>query len=276
MTFRHPNTASENHLRIVTYNIHKGVQGIGPLSRLEIHNLRDAIEQFNADIVCLQEVRHFNTLQAKRFKHWPQSSQSEFLAPAGYYTAYKTNAVTQHGEHGNAVLSRWPILRHQHEDMSDHRLEQRGLLHVVIDYKNTPIHVVVLHLGLFANSRKRQIAQLSRYLEREIGPSEALIVAGDFNDWSNALSPLILEMGLSLNSLSNKEKSSAEQDLGDMRKGATQKIPTFPSRLPLLQLDYVYSRGLSALTSFTPAGKQWARLSDHLPLIVEYDEKIRH
>jgi endonuclease/exonuclease/phosphatase family metal-dependent hydrolase len=39
-------------LRVATYNIHKGVQGIGPGRRLEIHNLGHAIEQLDADIVC--------------------------------------------------------------------------------------------------------------------------------------------------------------------------------------------------------------------------------
>ena len=44
-------------LRVATYNIHKGVQGLGLARRLEIHNLAHAVEQFDADIVCLQEVR---------------------------------------------------------------------------------------------------------------------------------------------------------------------------------------------------------------------------
>ena len=44
-------------LRVATYNIHKGVQGIGPARRLEIHHLGLAVEQLDADIVCLQEVR---------------------------------------------------------------------------------------------------------------------------------------------------------------------------------------------------------------------------
>ncbi len=45
-------------LRVATYNIHKGVQeGLGPTRRLEIHNLGLAVEQLDADIVCLQEVR---------------------------------------------------------------------------------------------------------------------------------------------------------------------------------------------------------------------------
>ena len=51
-------------LRVATYNIHKGVQGVGPARRLEIHNLGHAVEQFDADIVCLQEVRAFNRLHA--------------------------------------------------------------------------------------------------------------------------------------------------------------------------------------------------------------------
>jgi endonuclease/exonuclease/phosphatase family metal-dependent hydrolase len=31
------------------------------------------------------------------------------------------------------MLSRWPVLDHQHEDMSDHRFEQRGLLHSEVE-----------------------------------------------------------------------------------------------------------------------------------------------
>ena len=133
-------------LRIATYNIHKGVQGLGPAQRLEIHNLGHAVEQLDADIVCLQEVRRFNRRQARRFSHWPAMPQAEFLAPLGYSVVYRTNAFTRHGEHGNALLSRWPVLSHQHEDVSDHALEQRGLLHVVVQWEQQPVHVIVVHL----------------------------------------------------------------------------------------------------------------------------------
>ena len=44
-------------LRVVTYNIHKGVQGVWPTHRLEIHNLQRAIANLHADVVCLQDVR---------------------------------------------------------------------------------------------------------------------------------------------------------------------------------------------------------------------------
>ena len=115
-------------LRVATYNIHKGVQGIGPARRLEIHNLGHAVEQLDADIVCLQEVRKLHRREAKHFPQWPEIPQADFLAPEGYTAIYRTNAHTRHGEHGNAMLSRWPVVAHQHEDMSDHRFEQRGLL----------------------------------------------------------------------------------------------------------------------------------------------------
>ena len=119
-------------LRVATYNIHKGVQGLGPARRLEIHNLALAVETLDADIVCLQEVRRLNHREAGYFTRWPELPQADFLAPEGYEAVYVTNAFTRHGEHGNALLSRWPVIGHRHEDMSDHRFEQRGLLHVEV------------------------------------------------------------------------------------------------------------------------------------------------
>jgi endonuclease/exonuclease/phosphatase family metal-dependent hydrolase len=102
-----------DHLRVVTYNIHKGVRGMGPRKRLEIHNLGQAVQGFGADLVALQEVRLFHHRHAQHFRRkaqgWPEAGQAEFLAPEGYAVAYRTNAVTRHGEHGNALLSRFPI-----------------------------------------------------------------------------------------------------------------------------------------------------------------------
>ena len=45
---------------------------------------------------------------------------------------------------------------------------------------------------------------------------------------------------------------------------------TYPSRLPLAQLDHVYVRGLTPCGLHVPKGKIWWRMSDHLPLIAEF------
>lgn len=238
------------NLRVVTYNIHKGVQGFGPMRRLEIHNLSHAMAGMEADVLCLQEVRKMHHGESRHFPHWPEAPQADFLAPEGYHVVYRTNAVTRHGEHGNALLSRWPVLTHQHEDMSDHRLEQRGLLHVELDVAGRSVHVLVVHLGLIRTSRARQLQQLARYVEREIPRHCPLLVAGDFND----LGPWVA-----------KQLAGSE-----LQAPVTRRCATFPSRLPLVQLDHVLGRGLLPVASHVPRGPQWARMSDHLPLVTEW------
>ena len=237
-------------LRVATYNIHKGVQGLGPARRLEIHNIGHAVEQLDADVVCLQEVRKLHRREERYFTRWPELPQHEFLAPEGYEAVYQTNARTKHGEHGNALLSRWPVVSQGHEDMSDHRFEQRGLLHAQVAVGKRVVHVIVLHLGLIRGSRVRQVEQLGRYVEREIPRKAPLVVAGDLNDWGAKLRPAMNALGL--------------QD------HAGEKQLTYPSRLPLAQLDYVYARGLKPVGVHVPRGRIWWRMSDHLPLIAEF------
>ncbi len=238
-------------VRVATYNIHKGVQGIGPTRRLEIHNLAHAVEQLDADIVCLQEVRKMHRREAEYFPQWPELPQADYLAPEGYTAVYRTNAHTRHGEHGNAMLSRWPVVAHQHEDMSDHRFEQRGLLHSEVLVHGVALHVVVVHLGLIKASRVRQLAQLHQFINREIPDHAPLVVAGDFNDWGTTVQSALGKAGMSAY--------------------AQQKSATFPSRLPVVQLDHVYARGMTPVGVHVPRGRIWGQMSDHLPLIAEFD-----
>lgn len=238
-------------LRVATYNIHKGVQGLGPSRRLEIHNLGHAVEQFDADIVCLQEVRRHHRKLEKVFTRWPDLDQAGYLSPEGYESVYRTNAVTRHGEHGNALLTRWPVVDVQHSDVSDHRFEQRGLLHTQLLIEGKVVHVIVVHLGLIHASRERQVKQLRDYVAREVPESAPLIVAGDFNDWAAKLLKPMRDF--------------------DLQTFDSLRLPTYPSRLPLLHLDRIYFRGLAPLTAHTPQGRAWFRMSDHLPLIAEFE-----
>ncbi|MEY4235868.1 MAG: hypothetical protein RLZZ454_1126, partial [Pseudomonadota bacterium] len=48
------------------------------------------------------------------------------------------------------------------------------------------------------------------------------------------------------------------------------RVATFPSRLPLVQLDHVFARGLQPVRLDVPKGAIWAQMSDHLPLIAEF------
>ena len=245
-------------LRVATYNIHKGVRGVGPRKRLEIHNLGLAVEAFDADLVFLQEVRLFHTREARRFDRthfgWPQQGQAEYLAPEGYEVAYRSNAYTRHGEHGNALLARWPMGDIGHHDVSDHRFEQRGLLHVPVQWAGLMVHAVVVHFGLVHRSRVRQVERLARYIERHVPADAPLVVAGDFNDWGERLDAPMRDAGL----------QRARRPGG----GAAAEA-TFPSLAPVFSLDRFYLRGLACTATMVPRGMAWARMSDHLPLIAE-------
>jgi len=247
-------------LRVATYNIHKGVRGMGPRKRLEIHNLGLAVEALDADLVFLQEVRLFHTREARRFQRtsfgWPADGQAAFLAPMGYESAYRTNAVTRHGEHGNALLSRWPIGDVAQHDVSDHRFEQRGLLHVPVAWNGETVHAVVVHFGLAHRSRVRQVQRLAEYVRREIPRDARLVVAGDFNDWGERLDAPMAELGLVRAVDPAAERTAAA---------------TFPSLAPLFALDRFYLRGLTCRSTMVPRGLTWARMSDHLPLVAELE-----
>jgi endonuclease/exonuclease/phosphatase family metal-dependent hydrolase len=247
-------------LKVATYNIHKGVRGVGPRKRLEIHNLVLGIEALDADVVFLQEVHAFHHEQARAFPStvmgWPRMPQADYLAPEGYHAVYRTNAVTKYGEHGNAMLSRWDV--HDeigHHDVSDHRFEQRGLLHARVLWNgSTTVHAICAHLGLMHSSRVRQVERLAKYIEAHIAPGDLLVVAGDFNDWGEKL-------------------DAPMRDIGLMRaqcEGAPV-LRTFPSRFPIFSLDRIYTRGLRCTGLTVPRGNIWARMSDHLPLVAELE-----
>jgi endonuclease/exonuclease/phosphatase family metal-dependent hydrolase len=208
--------------------------------------------------VFLQEVHLFHTRHAQRFDRtsfgWPEQAQAEFLAPLGYEVAYRSNAVTRHGEHGNALLARWPLGDIGHHDVSDHRFEQRGLLHVPVVWNGVTVHAVVVHFGLVHASRVRQVQRLAAFIEREVPKDEMLVVAGDFNDWNEKLDIPMAGIGL------HRARPS--------QGGPSQ---TFPSLMPVFALDRFYVRGLSCRSTMVPRGMAWARMSDHLPLVAELD-----
>ena len=248
--------ATSTTLRVATYNIHKGVSGMGLNKRLEIHNLGLGVEALDADLVFLQEVRRFHQRDSRRFERtwfgWPDQPQADFLAPEGYDVAYRTNAYTRDGEHGNALLSRWPLGDVGHHDVSDHRFEQRGLLHVPVQWRGMQLHTIVVHLGLIHGSRMRQVDKLARYIAQHVPPDAPVVVAGDFNDWSERLDGGMVAAGL--------ERALVQ--------GGRREL-TYPSRVPVFALDRVYTRGLRCVSTFVPRGAAWARMSDHLPLLAE-------
>jgi endonuclease/exonuclease/phosphatase family metal-dependent hydrolase len=255
-------------LRIATYNIHKGVTSFG--GRPRIHALKLALTKLNADILFLQEVQgRDDQIALKHAAHWPSQPQYDYLAGDSHQAVYGMNAVYDHGHHGNALLSRFPIASSSNQDVSDHAYESRGILHCVIELPHTQIHCYVVHLGLFGGSRKRQAAALIEAVRSSAPPGAPVIIAGDFNDWGNHLGDLLR---LRLDVAEVFDQRVARGMFSYLRKltgRAPRLIParTFPAALPVLSLDRIYLRGLSVESAEVLHGVLWARLSDHAPVV---------
>ena len=239
-------------LRVVTYNIHKGFPFLN--RRLAIHELRERLRGLGADLVFLQEVHGAHAHHAARYANWPATPQYEFLADSVWSDfAYGRNAVYDAGHHGNAILSRYPIIAWENEDVSTGRYERRGLLHCELRPPGWPhaLHCVCVHLGLLQRHRSSQIELLRRRIERLVPPPAPLVVAGDFNDWrGRATHQLAHPLNL--------------HEVFELSSGRVAR--SFPARLPVMTLDRIYVRGLRVNAAEVHHGRHWSRISDHAAL----------
>ena len=245
-------------LKVLSFNMHKGFSAAN--RRFVLHDMKDEIERHGADLVFLQEVQGEHRRMRSRIRNWPNLSQFEFLADKTWpHTAYGKNAIYDDGHHGNAILSRYPFESWENIDISSSSYERRGILHGVVRLEESPggsiaLHVLCIHLSLLESDRRRQIKVLAQRIRDHIPNHEPVILAGDFNDWRQAASKILLEdAGLS-------EAFLAVH--GDHAK-------TFPSFLPLLRLDRIYTRGCEVFSANTLREEPWDSLSDHLGLEVE-------
>ncbi|MCO6431624.1 MAG: endonuclease/exonuclease/phosphatase family protein [Deltaproteobacteria bacterium] len=240
-------------LSVLSYNIHKGFSTSS--RRFTLKAIKEGIQASGADLVFLQEVLGRHDLHARRHAEWPTESQFEYLADTvwGHY-AYGKNAVYDEGHHGNALLSKLPIVAWENFDVSTNRFERRGVLHAVVNDPESGIniHTICLHFNLLRQSRSRQLSDLCNIVAQHVPKASPLIIAGDFNDWNSRASNVIC-----------KELSLREA----FKELHGRYAKTFPSRLPVAQLDRIYFRGFTPVRAKVLVGREWSRLSDHSPIL---------
>ncbi len=267
-------------IRVASYNIHKGVYR--PLGQwreqLSIHAMREKLHQLDADLIFLQEVQGQHLGQAARYSNWPTQPHYEYLAQdTELHVVYGENRVHSRGDHGNVLMSRFPILEAENLDISDNWMERRGLLHCVVDMGGVATHCVVVHFGLLAGSRMRQNRLMIERIKQHVPADAPLIIAGDFNDWTNKLNQDLHD------SLGVREVFNEYQPAGFWRSliPALPQVPwakkrirparSFPSVLPVLRLDRMYQRGFSICKAEILRGAPWRNFSDHCPLLSDLE-----
>ena len=240
---------------VLTVNTHKGFTALN--RRFILPELREAVRSVSADVVFLQEVHGTHEHHPQRYSNWPTMPQYEFLADTLWpQFAYGRNAVYPAGDHGNALLSKFQIIRHDNLDVSISGHENRGLLHCVLRLPGdgTEVHAICVHLGLRESHRNAQLDLLLQRLA-ELPADAPVIVAGDFNDWRQRADAQLKPCGL--------REVFAEHHGKPAR--------SFPARLPALRLDRIYVRNLKASRPKVLTNRPWSHLSDHAPLSVEIE-----
>ncbi|RPE76928.1 endonuclease/exonuclease/phosphatase family protein [Vulcaniibacterium tengchongense] len=244
-------------LRVLTANIHKGFSMSS--RRFVLPELREAIRAERADLVFLQEVLGEHSGHSRRHPAWPAVPHYEYLADTLWpQFAYGKNAAYPAGHHGNALLSRHPILQQVNRDVSIAGHESRGVLHCTLALPDgRELHTLCVHLGLREAHRRRQLDLLCRIVHEEVPADAPLIVAGDFNDWRRRGHARVEACGL---------HEVFERSSGRL-------AATFPARWPVLPLDRIYLRHAWASQARVLADRPWSRLSDHATLFacVELD-----
>ncbi|MEC5387892.1 endonuclease/exonuclease/phosphatase family protein [Uliginosibacterium sp. H3] len=250
-----PQQAEQATLKVLTVNVHKGFTVFN--RKFILPELRDAVRAEHVDIVFLQEVQGSHEHHAARFTNWPELPQYEFLADQIWKDfAYGKNAVYPHGHHGNAVLSKFPIVAYENRDVSMNTHEKRGLLHCEIKLPGHAehLHAICAHLGLREDHRQKQLQLMGKIIDTQIPATAPIIVAGDFNDWRMRGHSVILQR-LRLH----------EVFAGNHGKPAR----TFPARWPRLRLDRIYTRNLVSSKAQVLSSRPWSHLSDHAALSAE-------
>ncbi len=234
-------------MRLLSYNIHKGIGGQD--RRYDLDRVIRVIEHENPDIVCLQEVtRH------ARWTHGDdQPSQFiEFFHPADH--CFQMNVHYKVGGYGNLSWSRWPMVSRHQVSLRHNTRKPRGAQIMVIDSPEGSVQITNLHLGLRVRERAWQMNHLLHHpLFRESNHLPA-IVLGDTNDWGNRL-----------------EESCMKFHEYQQATLPASKYRTFPAFLSMMSIDKAFFRGNINIREVRIVRTPLAhRASDHLPLVVDF------
>ncbi len=243
-------------LKLLSYNIHKGFDRFN--LQFVLHEIKRALQETKCDLLLLQEVVGENKEFEKKLNQWPRVSQFEFLADSFWpHYSYGKNASFPMRHHGNALLSKFPIVKEENLNISTNRFEQRGLQHCEIwlpEVQKT-LHIMNVHLDLTHGGRKKQYQKILQRVQESVSKDALLILGGDFNDWNRSFPEHF------------KEEKISESFLAFQGYHAK----TFPNFFPLFTLDRVYFRNFRVLHAEVLMLSPWNGLSDHLPLLVELE-----
>ena len=203
-------------LRVLSYNIHhaEGVDG-----RLDVERIARVIQSVEPDLVALQEVDE----KVKRTQAIDQPSELARLTKM--HVVFGANIELQGGHYGNAVLSRFPIVRHTHHLLPNiGASEQRGVIEaeITLPASEQPVLFLVTHLDFRADDRERLASATAINDLAAKHPQKPALLAGDLN--------------------ATPESKTLERFASMWTQANEKPIATVPVEQPTEQIDFILYR----------------------------------
>jgi len=234
-------------MRLLSYNIHKGIGGRDRRYRLE--RIIGVIESENPDIVCLHEVDR--NVKRSRFNNQPKIFAEYFNMQE---SLYQLNVKLKTGGYGNLILSRWSFLSQHQISLTNTWRKSRGAQIVVIDSPEGAFQLVNFHLGLAEKERHWQIDHLLTHQLFQEGSGYPTLIVGDTNDWRNTLG----------------KGQFSQHDFAEITHPPS-KYRSFPAYMPVGTLDKAFIRGEIGVRHAKLCRSKLSReASDHLPLVIDF------
>ncbi len=214
-------------------------------SRRHFKHLQEFIHAVDADITGVVEMDG-GSYRTRRKNH--ASELADTMAQHhNYYSKYHHGSIARRmpvlKHQGNAIFSRSPA------ELSNSHFFTCGFKRLVMESRIEGADVYLVHLALSQEVRRKQLRDLERLVGR--CHDRPVIVAGDFNTrrGGEELRQFMLSTGL--------------------QNANMRGHPTFPTWNPKRELDFIlYSPGIKVHSCRV---LRQVRLSDHLPLVMDFE-----
>jgi len=257
------------NLRIATYNLFEG-------GGSSYNRLIEFVHQANLDVLCLQEVNHWEDADMARLKDFTDKTLFSSYAFGNSNTEYKLATVAKHPI-TNKVL---------HAEAFWH-----AALETRIKVEGKEIVVFNLHLDPWQESSREK--EINRVLAA-VDPHVPTIITGDFNslspqdDYGSNLLPLLMAKGISKYGTQAIEHRVVDRLLSmgfvDAAVQVNEFIPTVPTAFSTdkdhevpVRIDYIFvSPDLAQLIKSVECVKTdlTETISDHYPVILTLSSDV--
>lgn len=241
--------------RVMTFNLHQGFDNDGVV---DAGVFEQALREESPDVVALQES------DSPRITSGNIDIVAVLASKLGYHSVY--GPATSAESFGVSVLSRYPILESTVLQLPSSK-DNRYFIEAKLDVHGTAVWLYALHLGLPAQDREAEMAQVLSRAAAHAG--QARILAGDLNSCPHVVCP---DYDGRMDNVYDTVRSAGYADTYVAATGKNESDPaafTYEATNLTHRIDYVWvTPEFNVLDARSVRSEAALHGSDHVPVLV--------